>query len=286
MFRKLITGGSCALAAAMLITTGGCAALKGEKSLTESLPWIGKKDKPKPYPNPAKMAVTWTPDTIFRPGSTPTRGFGGRVFFYDEKSRPVPVEGELAVHGFEEVASGQPPSIKRFAFTAEQFTSHFSQTDLGASYSIWIPWDAVGGREARITLVPSFRAMGGKIVQGAGATVLLPGRSERTPAEPASPADVQGWPPQQLPAGSGLTTTTIPAGDMAQRMAHRPTPRRTVQPTSTATPWAPPAQTPTRTETIRPVSHQAPQPTAAPRSAPPVAGDLPTPAEVLGSFGQ
>ena len=83
-------------------------------------------------------------------GRTPTRGFGGRVLFYDEKSRPVPVEGSLMVHGFDDSSEDPEEGVNRFAFTSEQFTRHFSQSDLGASYSIWIPWDAIGGDQKRV----------------------------------------------------------------------------------------------------------------------------------------
>ncbi len=81
---------------------------KKEPTLLERLPLIGKKKKDgptEPYPNPVKIAATWTPDTLIQTGRTPTRGFGGRVFFYDERSRPVPVEGTLTVHGFDDSAA-------------------------------------------------------------------------------------------------------------------------------------------------------------------------------------
>ena len=85
--------------------------------------------------------------------SNSARGFGGRFFFYDEKSRPVPVDGTLIVHGFDDTADTPEDRVKRFEFTPEQFTRHFSQTDLGASYSVWVPWDAIGGDQRRISLV-------------------------------------------------------------------------------------------------------------------------------------
>lgn len=119
-----------------------------EGSFLDSIPFVGKKDKtPEPYTNPVKLAVTWTPDTIIQTGRTPTRGFGGRIFFYDEKSKSVPVEGTLVVHGFDDTSENDASPAKRFEFTPEQFTRHFSQGDLGASYSIWIPWDAIGGEK-------------------------------------------------------------------------------------------------------------------------------------------
>ena len=134
-------------------------------SLLNRLPWRGggkADEEPQPYPQPVKMAATWTPDTLVQTGRTPTRGFGGRVFFYNEKSQPVPVDGTLIVHGFDDSNKTDQRQLKRFEFTPEQFTRHFSQSDLGASYSVWIPWDAVGGDQQRISLVASFKPSKGK----------------------------------------------------------------------------------------------------------------------------
>jgi hypothetical protein len=110
--------------------------------------------------------------------------------------------------------------VKRYHFTAEQFTQHFSQTDIGASYSIWIPWDAVGGDQMRISLVPSFRTAAGKVVQGDQALVGLPGR------RPAGADQIAGRPDrasellaQRDATKSGLTTTTIP---VRREFAHLP----------------------------------------------------------------
>jgi hypothetical protein len=187
-------------------------------TLLERLPLIGKKkasEMPEPYPNPVKIAATWTPDTLIQTGRTPTRGFGGRVFFYDEKSRPVPVEGTLTVHGFDDSAETADEGVKRFVFTPEQFTRHFGQSDLGASYSIWIPWDAVGGDQRRISLVTSFQTSGGQTVQGIPATLLLPGKN----TDLRSPEEFSNFAPQYqaylnatqtaTSPTTGLTTTTI-----------------------------------------------------------------------------
>ncbi|OUW80869.1 MAG: hypothetical protein CBD74_09075 [Saprospirales bacterium TMED214] len=188
----------------------------GTGSFLDSIPFVGKKEKmPEPYPNPVKLAVTWTPDTIIQTGRTPTRGFGGRVFFYDDKSKSVPVEGTLVVHGFDDSAGDDKSSAKRFEFTPEQFTRHFSQSDLGASYSIWIPWDAIGGDQKRISLVTSFKSISGRPIQGIPATMMLPGT---TPPETEEDSLARLSPQYQryMQAANtggtrktGLTTTTI-----------------------------------------------------------------------------
>ncbi|QDT07543.1 hypothetical protein K227x_59710 [Rubripirellula lacrimiformis] len=217
---------AASVAVLISISSVGCTTFnkktaKNDDSFFDRLPFVGKgkaDEPPEPYPNPAKMAATWTPDTLVQTGRTPTRGFGGRVFFYDEKSRAVPVEGTLIVHGFDDSKSesGDPSdkNAKRFEFTPEQFTRHFSQTDLGASYSVWIPWDAIGGSQRRVSLVTSFKTVEGKLIQGIPATVQLPGTTEPKTRED----ELAGMSPQyrqfrqaagEVTPKSGLTTTTI-----------------------------------------------------------------------------
>lgn len=141
------------------------------------------------------MAVIWSEDILTVAGKPPTRGFGGRIYFYNERSQAVPVEGELVVYGYEEAAikpvdMAGSAADKRFRFTAEQFTQHFSESELGASYSVWIPWDGVGGFTKKITLIPAFTSTSGQLVRGEPTKVTLSGRSP-TGLPDYGPASVQ-----------------------------------------------------------------------------------------------
>lgn len=214
------------LSCLIVVALTGCSTFKANDSLIEDrssksifdrLPWSKNKDAlPEPYPNPVKLAATWTPDTLTQVGRVPTRGFGARVYFYDEKSRPVPVEGTLTVHAFDEASAKNNgvPNVKRYQFTPEQFTRHFSQSDLGASYSVWIPWDAVGGTQTRVSLVASFTTAEGNTIQGRSTTALLPGTKDSAAeslAQRFSP-EYRQWQAAtsgSKPSNSGLTTTTI-----------------------------------------------------------------------------
>ncbi|MFM8325640.1 MAG: hypothetical protein ACKN9U_12325, partial [Pirellulaceae bacterium] len=72
---------------------GGCASLtqqqtaKDAKKSQSKWPWSKEKE----YQMPRSMAVIWSPDVFVAPGATPSRGFGGRIYFYNEKSHAVPV---------------------------------------------------------------------------------------------------------------------------------------------------------------------------------------------------
>ncbi|RMF44230.1 MAG: hypothetical protein D6753_03145 [Planctomycetota bacterium] len=182
----------------------------------------------KEYQIPQSIAVIWSPEVLTVPGQQSTRGFGGRIYFYNAKSQAIPVDGDLIVYAYRTTdehrrsADLKVAADKKFAFTAEQLTRHFSPSQLGASYSIWIPWgDAEGFRE-EITLIPTFKSKDGAIVQGAPAKVFLPGKArdgeEELPVpgqqvsyrHSTTPAyDVAPSSPGRTDARSGLETTTI-----------------------------------------------------------------------------
>lgn len=166
--------------AALFAFGPGCSMMT--KNSKADSPWRALQFWKKGYQQPTKMAVMWSHDVLSAPGTPPTRGFGGRIYFYNDRSQTIPVDGELIVHGFDdtqkrESAADKNIPDKRFRFTAEQFTKNFSESDIGASYSVWIPWDAVDGVQKEITLVPTFKGSKGEIVQGAPAKTVLPGRT-------------------------------------------------------------------------------------------------------------
>jgi len=158
---------------------------KGKGKSKEDSKW--SLFKKKEYQIPQSMNVTWVHDIISVPGKPPTRGFGGRIYFYNEKSQTIPVDGEVMVYGFDDTlvsheGVGMDQADKRFRFTPEQFTTHFSEGDLGASYSIWVPWDAAPGAKKKVMLIPTFKSKDGKVIRGNAATLLLPGWSEEEAA--------------------------------------------------------------------------------------------------------
>lgn len=176
--RTEITGLLLALAS---LSLSGCSLWSKNTSPSKNESWSIKKLWKKEYQKPQSVAVIWSPDVLTVTGQPPTRGFGGRVFFYNEITQAIPVDGELIVHGYRSIPllgqSEQVKADKTFAFTAEQLTSHFSPSELGASYSIWIPWDAADGMREEVTLIPTFKGKDGTLIQGTAAKLYLPGRS-------------------------------------------------------------------------------------------------------------
>ncbi len=195
-------------AIALAFSTIGCESLTTDSGASKKK----KKDsswfsfKKKEYQVPQSMTVTWSHDILTLPGKAATRGFGGRFYFYNEKSQSIPVDGDLVVYGFDDTNKLQTTedlsqATKRFRFTAEQFTTHFSEGELGASYSVWIPWDEAYGAPKKIMLIPTFLTKEGKMVRGTAANLNLPGTSTSDPNAAAI---------QQASA----TAPTLPQGSM------------------------------------------------------------------------
>jgi hypothetical protein len=157
-----------------------------DKKLT-TWPWK-KKEKAE---RPERMLPVWSDTVLHQPGKPGVRGFGGRIFFYkDQSPEAIEVEGGLAVYVFDAdtVDPGSPQPEKKYLFTAEQFKSHLSHSTMGPSYSIWIPWDQVGGPVRNLSIVARFEGTEGGVVISEPTTKLLPGVS--TPKEqPGSPSD-------------------------------------------------------------------------------------------------
>jgi hypothetical protein len=145
---------------------GGCRAPKASDfkpskifSLKNSWPW---NDEPEEG-IPLRVVGTWTDTVLTQPGQKPQRGFGGRLVFYgkDEKE-PILVDGQLVVYAFDE--TGRDPTnnkpTRRYVFPADQVPRHMSISEIGASYSFWLPWDEAGGPRTEVSLICRFEPKG------------------------------------------------------------------------------------------------------------------------------
>ena len=155
----------------------GCSPLQPKSwSLSKAQWWKEEKLEPQV---PSRLVTTWTDTVLHRPGESSKRGFGGRILFFNRESEiPVPVEGQLVVYAYDE-SQGDPSTARptrRYIFPAEQFGKHHSECSLGSSYSVWIPWDEVGGPLKNVSLIARFEPLGGPLIVGEQTSHLLPGQ--------------------------------------------------------------------------------------------------------------
>ena len=170
------------LICSLLLAFSGCARL----DLEDRLNW--KKADIESVAT--RMVPMWSNTVLYEPDRPGIRGFGSRIYFYEDKgNEPIAVNGSLVVYAFDSTrydAHDTKPE-KKFVFTAEQFAQHQSSSKLGESYSIWLPWDEVGGIARQITLITKFRSSDGRVIISDPARKLLPGLPE-APADDEKPA--------------------------------------------------------------------------------------------------
>ncbi|MCC9608214.1 hypothetical protein LOC69_20280 [Blastopirellula sp. JC733] len=186
------------------------------------MPWQDKEEDE--YGEPAKLVAIWKDQVMVPSGGRATRGFGGRVYFYDATNKPVRVRGTLTVYAFDDDAnesrrSGKPD--RKYVFEECDLQNHYSASKIGHSYSFWIPWDAVGGEQRCITLAPFFQAKEGALVSGEQSRTMLLGHVR--PEETLPPAE-------QVPQGPVVINyDTQPVSYMPQMQ--QPTQQMAPQPT-------------------------------------------------------
>lgn len=164
-----------------MLSGAGCQSLPSPT--LPKMPW--EKDEPK---MPDRILAIWSDTVLHQPGQPGLRGFGGRIFFYsEEKPDPIKVDGGIMVYAFDadHVDPADPKPLKRFAFTPDQFAEMHSKASLGHSYSVWIPWDEVGGTAISLSLVVKFEGREGGTVISEPVVKLLPGVPKQT-QDPAS----------------------------------------------------------------------------------------------------
>ena len=159
----------------MALFACGCSTLAdGSKDSWHLWP-SAKEEKPG---RPDKILASWTDTVLTSPGKPPIRGFGGRLMFYaGESEKPIKVDGTLVVYAFDE-SNRDPSNVRpdrKYVILPQQLPDHFSKSKIGNSYSVWIPWDEVGGVQKEITLIARFEPKQGAIVMGEQCRQSLPG---------------------------------------------------------------------------------------------------------------
>jgi len=193
---------------------------------------LKKKEALAPIQTPTRIVSTWEEATLRRPGKAPQRGFGGRLlFFNNEGQEAVRVAGQLVVYAYDETqrAAHETQPTRRFVFPAEQFARHESESQLGPSYSVWLPWDAVGGAQKNISLIARFEPKKGALIVGEQTKHLLPGKRmlanhEAAPAaKPIGEIELTQFTQQSklmrsmTPPQQPLLTTTAPSSKQNAR---------------------------------------------------------------------
>lgn len=220
-----------AVACTAMLLGPGCS----QFDLRRRIPWLDEEKNE--VVAPEKVVAIWTDTVLYQPDQPAQRGFGGRMMFYKGgDSKSVKVEGTLIVYAFDEEGRDKldfqsradlpqgptaPPEKRKkgakmgsslnsrpdrkYVFTPEQFAKHYSKSNLGHSYSIWIPWDEAGGPQRELSLIVRFiPEKEGTAIIGEQTTHILPGTQD-------DEAEPQAVPAGTLPVGAATPAAGVPA---------------------------------------------------------------------------
>lgn len=152
-------------------------------SMGNPLEWGAESGEPRSG-TPQRIVATWSDTIRQKMGEPAERGFGGRLYFYDGEIDPITVDGRLVIYAFDE--SDRDPTdhkpTRRYIFPADQLTKHMSESEIGPSYSVWLPWGGVEGAPTHISLIARFEpTAGGGLVVSEQTRQRLPGRGVAAP---------------------------------------------------------------------------------------------------------
>jgi len=284
-FRAILTGA--------LVYATGCSTF----DLKKGIPWgEGLNGE---FSAPMKVLPVWTDTVMYQSGKEPIRGFGGRFFFHkDENGDPIKVKGTLEVYAFDEVgrAPNDSKPTRKYVFTPEQFQKHYSKSDIGHSYSVFIPWDEHGGEQKRITLITRFVPNGTPLVISEPSQQCLPGKpsmelaQQPAPMRPFGPQNygpaaptVAGQAPAHAPAPEqqAAPSTGMPVQQASYQQAMPPTGPTPADPAAESAQMMTTMTIPVRGQTL----NSMPRSNAATPPASPAAAMTPSQGSVIG-FGQ
>jgi len=163
--------------------------------IEKGMPWH-KDDEEGEVGIPTRLVDAWTDSVLHKQGQVSQRGFGGRIHFYNGDSKePIRVDGTLVVYTFDET-NREPTDnkpTKRYVFPPEQLKLHESESKLGPSYSVWLPWGDVNGPQTEVSLICRFEPRNGTLVVGHQNRQRLAGTmvAEKSAAPPQPTEGVQ-----------------------------------------------------------------------------------------------
>ena len=174
----------CVLGVILAVLQSGCSSfstLKDRNSLSDRTSQLGSKsarqDSADNSTTASRMAVIWKENTIKVPGKPAVRGFAGRIYFYDSKDQLAKVDGELSVYAYDDSDNyGGDVADREYIFPPDKIGEFYRPSELGHSYSIWLPWGPKEGLRKSVTLIPLFRTADQRVIEGTPTRLSLSGR--------------------------------------------------------------------------------------------------------------
>jgi len=203
----------------ILIAATGCQTwdTSGTIPIWSSENWK-KKDRSVTDP-PQKIVAVWTEATHHRPDQPAERGFGGRVIFYDAKERTTKIDGRVTIFVFDDQnATLENPAPKyKFVFPQDSVQAFYSKSELGHTYSFWVPLGSIDAPTQHFSLVVRFDSPTGERVLSEMTKKILVGSGAKGTKSPPQQESNQNIQQPQPSAPSSVQQAsfqqTIPASN-------------------------------------------------------------------------
>ena len=148
----------------------------------------------------------------------PTRGFAGQILFFTHgKASPVRVDGDVTIDLYDEPADSADSSdpIHRFDFVGDAWTIHLTDSVLGPSYNVFIPYTRKHSWRANCSLRVQLKSNFGTTAYSEMVQVTLPGPMPKESQYAARERRL-------LPVGSRQEAADIKTGAALQRRTIMP----------------------------------------------------------------
>jgi hypothetical protein len=129
--------------------------------------WSGLNKKSKSMAEPPhKIMAIWTEATHHRPAQPAERGFGGRVIFYDARDQTIKIDGRVTIFVFDDqnALADNPAPRYKFVFPQDSVNAYYSKSELGHSYSFWVPLGSIEAPTQPFSLVVRYDSPSGERV--------------------------------------------------------------------------------------------------------------------------
>jgi len=198
-----------------LALCSGCAGLNLDETISWDTLWEGTPEPPE------SVVAIWTPLVATHASRGAMRGFGGRLMFYGkDREKTLKVEGTLVVYAFDEIGR-DPTNVKpdrKYVFTPDQLAGHYNKSNLGHSYSVWLPWDEVGGPQKQVSLITHLMSDDGIIARGEQTMHVLAGSPDTTEQQATDrPSAAAAVPPLRRVSYERATRSGRPLGSGSAR---------------------------------------------------------------------
>ena len=151
------------------------------------------------------------------PEGYPCKGFSGQILFLSNKAAtPVQCEGDVRIYLFDDQgdAEAQAKPLRQFEFDSGSWGIHLTETSLGPTYSVFVPYVRKGVKDANCALRVRLKPKIGPVVFSDLSNMPLNGNKKPIMGENAKPLTVEETDRMAADelAGKLRRTTTISLG--------------------------------------------------------------------------